>query len=104
MRNHNSLQKELCDVPPVPKDAFSNIEHRIYHKRFKQKIIVSLAVSLLLVAGVLTIVNVHNQKIEQTALADEVIEELDFARNFINGDESYQDSDVLAVIVNDTGD
>jgi hypothetical protein len=104
MLNDNSLQKELCDVPPVPKDAFSNIEHRIYHKGFKQKIIVSLAVSLLLVAGALTIVNIYNQKVEQAELADEVVEELDFARSFINGDESYQDSDALALMVDGAGD
>jgi hypothetical protein len=104
MRNDNSLQKELCDVPPVPEDAYVNIEHRIYNKNLKQKIIVSLAASLLLVAGVLTIVSVNTQKVEQAALADEVIEELDMARNFINGDELYQDSDALVLIVNGVGD
>lgn len=104
MRNDNGLQRELCNVPPVPKDAFINIEHRIYNKSLKQKIIVSLAASLLLVVGVLTIVSIYNQNIEQTVLSDDVIEELDFARSFVNGDESYQDSDALALIVNGTGD
>jgi len=104
MHNDNSLQKELCDVPPVPGDAFSNIEHRIYNKSTKRKIIVSLAASLLLVAGALTIAGIHNQKVKHAALADEIIEELDFARGFVNGDESYLDSDVLAVLVNGDGD
>ncbi len=104
MRNDNDLQKELFDVPPVPMDAFSNIEHRIYNRSLKQKIVISLAASLLLVAGALTIVNINNQQVEQAALADEIIEELDFARSFINGDETYQDSDALALIVNGAGE
>jgi len=103
MHNDDSLQKELCDVPPLPKDAFFNIEHRIYNRSQKRTIIVSLAASLLLIAGALTIVTVNNQKSEQAVLADGVIEELEFARSFINGDESYQDSDALALIVSDAG-
>lgn len=103
MRSDNSLQKELYDVPPVPDDAFRNIEQRIYQNSFSYKIVVSLAMLLLLVAGAFTFVHFINDKGGQTALADEVIEELDNARDFINGDESYQDSDVLAVLVNDTG-
>lgn len=104
MRNDNDLQKELLDVPPVPADAFSHIEHRIYNGSLKRKVIISLAASLLMVVGALTIVNVHNQQVEQTALADEIIEELDFARSFINGDETYQDNDILALFVTGAGE
>jgi len=90
MRNTDFFDKDLGDVPPVPGDAFTNIEKHINSATRKKQLFLALAASLMLSIGALTFIITESQNVKpvQTAtseITEDISDELQRATDFMNG-------------------
>lgn len=120
MHDEDLLHKELEDVPPVPSIAFSQIERKIKSITFRNQIVKTLAAALILTIGVQTWFFIKQSpdttaskqtnaaewstELERTTtrvVPTEVADELQIARDFMNGDDLYIDTAQYAFLNND---
>jgi hypothetical protein len=113
MHDEDLFCKELADVPPVPSKAFSQIERKIKSKIFKKQIIFTIAATLILSTGV-QIWFFTKQSLDTTAsewtkarvaptgavIPNEIADELQIARDFMNGDDLKNDTEQYAFLNN----
>lgn len=117
MRDEDLLYKELADVPPVPPKAFAQIERKIRSAAIKKQMAFTIAAAILLSIGVSTwflarqtlntdviaTVSVGTTlAVVPAVVPTEVANELQMARDFMNGDDLENDIEQYAFL--DNGD
>jgi hypothetical protein len=90
MHNENQFLSELANVPPVPDEAFSEINRIIKRKNSRRQLFFAIAASMVLMTGISSYF-FSSSLTEKTALKTEVTDELQIARDFINGDDIDND-------------
>ena len=106
MLDEDLLYKELADVPPLPSKVFAQIERKIKGAALRKQIIVTIAAAMLLSIGVqawfLTNHSLSTDRAVTTTLSSEVADELQIARDFVNGDDLEFGADQYAFLNSDT--
>lgn len=96
MNFEHELKRSLCDVPELPPELFGAIEKRIGFKHKRTVLYYSIAVSLLLFLGSLSLA-LHKPVY---TVEKEVADELQTMHDFVNGDDLDNDIEMYAIINN----
>jgi hypothetical protein len=96
MKFEHELKRSLSDVPQLPSDLFNIIEKKVGRKQNVRMLFYSIAASLLLFLGSLSIIE---HKPVQT-VEKEVADELQTLHDFVNGNDLDNDIEMYAIINN----
>ena len=106
MLDEDLFYKELADVPPLPAKVFVQIERKIKGAVLRKQITFTVAAAILLSIGVqvwfLTNHSLSTDQAVTTTLSSDVVDELQIARDFVNGDDLEFGADQYAFLDSDT--
>ncbi|MDG5814070.1 hypothetical protein QA601_03200 [Chitinispirillales bacterium ANBcel5] len=83
--DENTFYRELGNVPRHPDTLFETIERKTRRPRYAKW--AALAASVIILLGIATLMPRHDRTVYHSGIDPEVLSELDFAYDYLNGND-----------------